>query len=104
MRDSTDNPFSPGSDTVPEIWAGRLAQINDWRDVLRPRLLRGLPERGRTILGEPAEEPGADHVAPVAELLGAAGPDLRDRVGSGAEGVVRRVAHVGNVTKPREAW
>jgi hypothetical protein len=53
VRDSTDNPFSPGSDTVPEIWAGRLPQINDWRDVLRPRLLRGLPERGRTILGEP---------------------------------------------------
>jgi hypothetical protein len=53
MRDATDNPFSPGSDTVPEIWAGRTEQLSDWRDVVRPRLLRGLPERGRTVLGEP---------------------------------------------------
>lgn len=30
-----------------------MAQLNDWRDVLRPRLMHGLPERGRTILGEP---------------------------------------------------
>ncbi|WP_244274861.1 AAA family ATPase [Rathayibacter oskolensis] len=53
MRDALDNPFSPGSDAVPEIWAGRTQQLSDWRDILRPRLLRGLPERGRTILGEP---------------------------------------------------
>ncbi|MFT2690287.1 Lrp/AsnC family transcriptional regulator [Clavibacter zhangzhiyongii] len=53
VRDATDNPFSPGSDTVPEIWAGRTEQLSDWRDVVRPRLLRGLPERGRTVLGEP---------------------------------------------------
>lgn len=48
-----ENPFSPGSDIVPEVWAGRTAQLSDWRDVVRPRLLKGLPERGRTILGEP---------------------------------------------------
>ena len=53
MRDALDNPFAPGSDIVPEVWAGRTEQLGDWRDVLRPRLLRGLPERGRTILGEP---------------------------------------------------
>ncbi len=53
MRDSTDNPFRPGSDTVPEVWAGRTEQLSDWRDVVRPRISRGLPERGRTILGEP---------------------------------------------------
>lgn len=53
MRDAVSNPFSPGSDVVPEVWAGRTAQLSDWRDVLRPRLLKGLPERGRTILGEP---------------------------------------------------
>lgn len=53
MRDALDNPFSPGSDTVPAVWAGRVAQLSDWRDVLRPRLIAGLPERGRTILGEP---------------------------------------------------
>lgn len=53
MRTPLTNPFSPGSDVVPEVWAGRTAQLSDWRDVLRPRLLKGLPERGRTILGEP---------------------------------------------------
>ncbi|WP_413320283.1 AAA family ATPase [Agrococcus sp. 1P02AA] len=53
MRDARDNPFSPGADIVPEIWAGRTEQLSDWRDVVRPRLLAGLPERGRTILGEP---------------------------------------------------
>ncbi|MFZ6992774.1 ATP-binding protein [Curtobacterium sp. RRHDQ66] len=53
MRDALDNPFSPGSDIVPEVWAGRTQQLNDWRDVLRPRRMAGLPERGRTILGEP---------------------------------------------------
>lgn len=30
-----------------------MNQIGDWRDVLRPRLMAGLFERGRTILGEP---------------------------------------------------
>lgn len=53
MRDALDNPFSPGSDVVPEVWAGRIAQLSDWRDVLRPRLIAGLHERGRTLLGEP---------------------------------------------------
>ena len=53
MRDALDNPFSPGSDTIPEVWAGRTTQLSDWRDVVRPRRLAGLPERGRTILGEP---------------------------------------------------
>ncbi|QPL05667.1 MULTISPECIES: AAA family ATPase [Actinomyces] len=52
MRTPLDSPFSPGSDAVPQIWAGRSAQLSDWRDVLRPRRLAGLPERGRTILGE----------------------------------------------------
>lgn len=53
VRDALDNPFSPGSDTIPEVWAGRTEQLSDWRDVVRPRRLAGLPERGRTILGEP---------------------------------------------------
>ncbi|MCK8478364.1 ATP-binding protein [Microbacterium aurugineum] len=35
------------------MWAGRTEQLSDWRDVVRPRRLAGLPERGRTILGEP---------------------------------------------------
>lgn len=53
MRDALDNPFNPGSDTIPAVWAGRTEQLSDWRDIVRPRRLSGLPERGRTILGEP---------------------------------------------------
>ncbi|MBL3699691.1 AAA family ATPase [Leucobacter luti] len=53
MRDATSNPFTPGSDTVPEVWAGRVDQQSDWERVLKPRLLAGLNERGRTITGEP---------------------------------------------------
>lgn len=52
MRRAIDSPFSPGSDTVPQVWAGRVSQLADWRDVLRPRRLLGVHERGRTILGE----------------------------------------------------
>lgn len=53
MRTALNNPFSPGSDIVPEVWAGRTEQLSDWQNVVRPRRLAGLPERGRTILGEP---------------------------------------------------
>lgn len=52
MRTPLDSPFSPGSDTVPKVWAGRTSQLNDWGDVLRPRRLAGIHERSRTILGE----------------------------------------------------
>lgn len=52
MRTSLNNPFTPGADTVPEVWAGRLQQLQDWEGVVRPRRMAGLPERGRTILGE----------------------------------------------------
>ena len=52
MRSPLDSPFRPGSDIVPEVWAGRTSQLSDWRDVLRPRRAAGLHERGRTILGE----------------------------------------------------
>ncbi|MDU0348636.1 AAA family ATPase [Actinomyces sp. MRS3W] len=52
MRTPLDSPFSPGSDTVPQVWAGRTAYLSDWRDALRPRRLSGIHERGRTILGE----------------------------------------------------
>jgi hypothetical protein len=52
MRTALNSPFSPGSDSVPEVWAGRTEQLSDWRDVVRPRRIAGLPERGRTILGE----------------------------------------------------
>lgn len=52
MRNALNSPFSPGSDSIPAVWAGRTEQLSDWRDVVRPRRVAGLPERGRTILGE----------------------------------------------------
>ncbi len=52
MRDALTNPFSPGSDVVPPVWAGRVSQLSDWERVVRPRRVAGLYERGRTILGE----------------------------------------------------
>lgn len=42
----------PGADSVPPVWAGRVDELNDWRTVLRPRRVAGVPERGRTVLGE----------------------------------------------------
>lgn len=52
MRNALNSPFSPGSDSVPDVWAGRTEQLSDWRDIVRPRRMAGLTERGRTILGE----------------------------------------------------
>lgn len=52
MRNAVDNPFTPGSDVVPAVWAGRVDQLQDWEAVVRPRRVAGLSERGRTILGE----------------------------------------------------
>jgi hypothetical protein len=53
VRSPVTNPFQPGSDIVPDVWAGRVEQLSDWRDVVRPRRHAGLYETGRTILGEP---------------------------------------------------
>jgi hypothetical protein len=52
VRTAVDNPFTPGSDVVPPVWAGRIEQLQDWDAVVRPRRTAGLSERGRTILGE----------------------------------------------------
>ncbi|MFT4264563.1 MAG: AAA family ATPase [Nocardioides sp.] len=52
MRRPVDNPFTPGADAVPTVWAGRSRQIGDWESILRPRRASGIYERGRTILGE----------------------------------------------------
>lgn len=52
MRNAIDCPFSPHADVVPPIWAGRGDQLRDWDDIVRPRRISGLAERGRTILGE----------------------------------------------------
>jgi hypothetical protein len=52
VRTPVNCPFSPGSDTVPDIWAGRIDELSDWTDRLLPRRLAGMGERGRTVLGE----------------------------------------------------
>jgi hypothetical protein len=53
VRSATNNPFEPGSDRVPQVWAGRHDRLADWRDRVRPRRAGGQYERGRTLLGEP---------------------------------------------------
>lgn len=53
MRSPVDNPFVPGSDAVPSVWAGRALHLGDYADVVRARRSAGVYERGRAILGEP---------------------------------------------------
>lgn len=53
MRTAVTNPFSPGSDDVPLLWAGRQRQLSDFVGEVRPRRVAGLYERGRLFLGEP---------------------------------------------------
>lgn len=92
MRTPVDSPFSPGSDTVPHVWAGRAPQLSDWRDVLRPRRVAGIPERARTILGE-AGTGKSSLVRRIASQASAAGdwvtPQLR--IPSGTD-PIKRVA------------
>lgn len=51
MRDLVACPFSPGSDEIPSVWAGREAQLADGSAAARRRLA-GVYERGRAVLGE----------------------------------------------------
>lgn len=51
-RSPTDNPFEPGHDVVPPIWAGRRDELDDW-EAVRARRAAGQPERSRALLGEP---------------------------------------------------
>lgn len=53
VRSPVTNPFEPGSDIVPTIWAGRREHLADFRDRVAPRRRSGRPERGRALLGEP---------------------------------------------------
>lgn len=53
MRSPRNNPFEPGADRVPQVWAGRHELLADWHDRLRPRRATGQNERGRTLLGDP---------------------------------------------------
>lgn len=53
VRSPLNNPFAPGSDHVPEVWAGRQPELGDFTSVVAPRRLAGVYERGRVVLGEP---------------------------------------------------
>lgn len=53
VRTAANNPFVPGSDQVPGIWAGRADELADWERKVRPRRLAGTYERGRALLGPP---------------------------------------------------
>ncbi len=50
-RTPTSSPFLPGSDRVPQVWAGRARELAD-ADVVASRRLAGVYERGRAYLGE----------------------------------------------------
>ena len=51
MRSPLSCPFEPGSDHVPQIWAGRAEELAD-AQVVTARRLSGVYERGRAYLGE----------------------------------------------------
>lgn len=53
MRTVENNPFVPGSDVVPEIWAGRRHVLADYDAELRAGRHAGNYVRGRFIYGEP---------------------------------------------------
>lgn len=53
VRTPLNSPFAPGSDHVPEVWAGRQPELADFETVAAARRLAGVYERGRAVLGEP---------------------------------------------------
>jgi hypothetical protein len=53
MRSPQVNPFLPGSDAIPPVWAGRSYEIADFIDIVSARRLAGIYERGRIVIGEP---------------------------------------------------
>ncbi len=121
-RGSETNPFLPGSDLVPEVWAGRTAELADFDRTVVVRRSAGLYERGRTILGEPGigksvlarrimrdaghaghlvlpsirVPRGSDPLALLADAVIAAveGRSLGERVASRAAGLLDRVRDV----------
>lgn len=98
-----------GSDVIPMVWAGRTSQLNDWRDVMRPRRIAGLYERGRTILGEPGLG-NSTLVRRIAKNAAAAGDWVTEqlRVPSGADplklvaGAVLKLADTTGLPASRE--
>ncbi len=98
-RTPLNSPFAPGSDHVPEVWAGRQAELADFAELLAPRRLAGTYERGRLVTGEPGigKSVLVGRVARTAAAAGhwitpnvrlAAGEDPLARLAEGLRGVV----------------
>lgn len=120
MRTVLNNPFTPGSGAIPEIWVGRDDELADVEARLVPRRSAGLFERGRTYLGDAglgksvlvnriAEERrrggdlvagplrlarGRDPLAALAAVLAPLAP-TGDKVASSLLGAVERVRTIG---------
>lgn len=99
VRTVVNNPFEPGSGTVPQIWVGRDDELADVDRRLVPRRLAGLFERGRTYLGDPgmgksvlvnriAEERRAQGDMVAAPLRLARGRDPLSALAGALEGLV----------------
>lgn len=120
VRTILNNPFTPGSGVVPQIWVGRVEEIADAEQRLFPRRAAGLFERGRTYLGDPGlgksvlanrlaqdRRDRGDVVAeplrlargrdPLAALASAVAPALPggERLARGVASAMRRVEEVG---------
>ncbi len=123
MRSPASNPFLPGSDAIPPVWAGRALELADFTDVLVPRRLAGIYERGRIVLGEPgigksvlvhriaAEAAASGHWVlpgvrlaarddPVARLIGAGRSLLEARAAPLGASLTRVLERVTAVTLP----
>ncbi len=121
MRPADPSPFVPGSGRVPDVWAGRQAELADAEVALRRRV-QGIYDRGRVVLGEygigksvlvnrvaqdaadaghwvadPVRIPlGSDPVPLLAEVLHdlVGRRRLDDRIGRSAAGLLERIAEV----------
>jgi len=84
---------------VPEVWAGRQAELADFTALLAPRRLAGIYERGRLVTGEPgigksvlvgrvARTAAADGHWVAPNIRVAAGEDPLARLAEGVRGLV----------------
>lgn len=109
MRTARVNPFLPGSDAVPLVWAGRALELADFHAIVAPRRLDGVYERGRVVLGEPgigksvlvnriAESAAADGHLVLPSVRLAAGDDAVARTLTVVRDALRSLDGSGGVT------